>query len=37
MTLGQQGNQYLFNGLVLPGDYFAQFISDVSDSRGDVF
>jgi hypothetical protein len=37
MALGQQGNKYLLDGLVLPGDYFAQFISDVSDSRGDVF
>src|SRR2546426_2405223 len=37
VAFGEQGDENLFNGLFLTNDNFAEFATDVFDSRGDVF
>ncbi len=35
MTLGEQGDQDLFDRVILSDDYFTQLVANVFDSRGD--
>ena len=37
VAFGQQGHQYLLDGLILADDYFAEFAPNVIDGGGDVF